>query len=224
MSKKCFVLLTALLWNQYAVALNLKPDEIRGEEVNNPIKILQNRYFTKTNRPEIGFAVGTFVNEAYTDTALMGLRAAYFFNEWLGVEAQSISTTVEDSDDRRALNQLKYQKIGTTEVVSPDPETNQVNGSTDVAVVLAPFYGKLNLIDKIIIYSDLYLSAGVSQVSTDQGNLSSLSWAAGQRFYWKKNISFRIELKDRIYQETRNNEDTTKHAYSVDFGMSYFLF
>ena len=91
-------------------------------------------------------------------------------------------------------------------------------------MVLAPFYGKLNLIDKIIIYSDLYLSAGVSQVSTDQGNLSSLSWAAGQRFYWKKNISFRIELKDRIYQETRNNEDTTKHAYSVDFGMSYFLF
>ncbi|SMF46936.1 outer membrane beta-barrel domain-containing protein [Pseudobacteriovorax antillogorgiicola] len=209
---------------QPLMALDLKPDEIRGEKVTNPVSILQNRYFLKSFRPEVGFSAGSFVNEAYTDTILWGYRTSMFINEWLGFELQAIQTSVSDSDDRKALNQLKYQKIGTTDVVSPDPEINRIHGSQDVNVIVAPFYGKLNLIDSVIIYSDLYMAAGVSKVDTDQGELNSFSWAAGQRFYWKKSISFRFEVRDRIYQETRSDEDYTRHAYSIDLGMSYFLF
>ena len=68
------------------------------------------------------------------------------------------------------------------------------------------------------------MAAGFSKVDTDQGELNSFSWAAGQRFYWKKSISFRFEVRDRIYKEQRAGEDYTRHAYSVDLGMSYFLF
>ena len=206
------------------MALDLKPDEIRGERVNNPVSILQNRYFTKTFRPEFGLSAGTFINEAYTDTVLWGYRGSLFINEWLGFEVQGIQTSVEDSDDRKALNQLKYQKIGTSDVVSPEPEVNRFKGSRDLGVIFAPFYGKLNFVDNVIIYSDLYASAGISKVDTDQGDLNSISWAVGQRFYWKKSISFRFEVRDRIYQEERSGEDYTRNAYSVDLGMSYFLF
>ena len=60
-----FLSLATSQWSYRAMALDLKADEIRGEQVNNPVKILQNRYFTKTFRPEIGLSLGSFVNEAY---------------------------------------------------------------------------------------------------------------------------------------------------------------
>ena len=219
-----FLAFTILMSTEYLCALELQPNEIRGDKVINPVSILQNRYFLKSFRPEIGMSVGTFLNEAYTDTSLWGYRGSLFVNEWLGFEAQYVQTNVADSEDRRALNQLKYQKIGTTEVVSPDPEINRIHGSQDIGVIVAPFYGKLNLLDSIIIYSDLYLTAGLAKVDTDQGRLNSVTWSAGQRFYWKKSLSFRVEVRDRIYNEDRTGENYTRNAYSVDFGLSYFLF
>ena len=218
------MMVAGLYSSDKAQALDLKPSEIRGEKKTSPVSILQNRYFTKSFRPEFGFSAGSFVNEAYTDTLMWGLRGSLFVSEWLGFEFQSISTSVKDSDDRKALNNLKYRKLDTSDVVSPDPEINRVHGSRDLSVIFAPFYGKINFIDSVIIYSDLYILSGLSKVETDQGELNSISWAAGQRFYWKKNISFRFEVRDRIYQETRAGEDYTRHAYTVDLGMSYFLF
>lgn len=205
-------------------ALDLKPSEIRGESRRTPVSVLQNRFFTKAFRPEFGVAAGTFINQAYTDTRLFGVRAALFFNEWLGVEFQALQTSVSDSEDRRALNELKYRKLDSSDVVSPDPEVNNIHAVTDVNAIFAPFYGKLNLLDKIIVYSDLYLTGGISKVNTDQGDLNSFSWGIGQRFYWKKNLSFRIDVRDRVYREIRNLEEYTKNTYSVDFGMSYFFF
>lgn len=217
-------LAASFLLSHTGLALDLKPDEIRGESRRSPVSVLQNRYFTKTFRPEFGIAAGSFVNQAYTDTQLFGARAAVFFNEWLGVELQAIQTNVTDSDDRRALNKLQYRKLDSQDVVSPDPEVNSIQAVTDVNAIFAPFYGKLNLLDNFIVYSDLYLTGGFSKVATDQGDLNAVSWGVGQRFYWKKNLSFRIDARDRVYRETRNLEEYTKHTYSVDFGMSYFFF
>jgi outer membrane beta-barrel protein len=207
-----------------AYALDLKPEEIRGDNKKNPVSVLQNRYFIKSFRPEIGVAAGSFVNDAYTDTFLFGARASLFFSEWFGVEFQSIQTQVNDSDDRKALNDLKYRKLDSSAIVSPDPEVNAIHGVVDANAIFAPFYGKLNLMDKFIIYSDLYFTGGVSQVSTDQGDLESLTWGLGQRFYLEKSLSFRIDVRDRAYREIRNDENYTRHSYSVDFGMSYFFF
>lgn len=226
-SKQIFLVLglsIGLLSDIYPVfGLDLNPEEIRGEETKSPVNILQNRYFLKALRPELGVSAGSFVNDAYTETVLWGYRGAIFLNEWLGIEVQSITTKVSESDDRKALNQLQYQKIGTNEIVSPDPDVNPIYGSKDVCAIIAPFYGKLNFLDSVIIYSDLYLTAGVSKVDTEQGVMDSISWGLGQRFYWKKSISFRIEVKDRTYNEERSGEEYTRHAYSVDLGMSYFL-
>lgn len=221
-SVKCSVL---SLWiSSPAWALDLKPSEIRGDERRTPVSVLQNRYFTKSFRPEIGIAAGSLLNEAYTDTVLYGARGSLFFSEWLGIEVQALRTTITDSDDRRALNEIRYRRLETDEVVSPDPEVNRLHSVTDVNAIFAPFYGKLNLLDRLIVYSDLYFTGGYSQVDSDQGSINALSWGVGQRFYWRQNLSFRVDVRDRVYQEVRNQEDYTKHTYSVDFGMSYFFF
>lgn len=171
------------------------------------------------------------LNEAYTDTKSYGLRAGLFFNEWLGVEFQYLKTNVADSADRRALNQMKYWKIpaqndatARNEVVTIDPEVNAVNGFTDGSVILAPFYGKLNLLNKLIVYSDLYLSAGVSQVKTDQGDKAALTYGAGQRFYLYDSWSIRLDVRARNFSEQRSGQETRRNSVTYDLGASYFFF
>ncbi|MGE0174145.1 MAG: outer membrane beta-barrel domain-containing protein [Oligoflexales bacterium] len=215
------IVLSVLLSVGKAYGLELKPSEIRAKTQNNPVTVLQNRYFLKAWRPEIGFATGSFLNEAYTDTTSMGLRASLFVNEYLGVEAQHFKTTVKDSDDRIALNDIEVEKDGKPTTV--DPEVNPVSKIVDLNAIYAPFYGKLNLADQLIVYSDLYFTGGMSKVSTVQGDLNALALGAGQRFYLEKSVSFRIDFRDRIYTEKRGGKDSRKNSYSVDFGMSYFF-
>ena len=201
----------------------LNTQEIRGEDRVKPVSVLQNRYFLKQYRPELGVVYGTFLNEAYTKTTDYGIRGAFFISEWLGFEGQYLSTSVQDSEDRTALNKIKYRKLDSAEVISPDPEVNKVHRVVDGNIIIAPFYGKMNLVDRFIIYSDLYLTAGLAKVETDQGELNAFTIGAGERFYWKKSIAFRIDFRDRIYTEQRAGESSRKNSYSVDFGVSYFF-
>jgi outer membrane beta-barrel protein len=210
------------------LALDLDAAKIRGESHAEPVTVLQNRYFLKAWRPEIGFLAGSMLNEAYTDTRAIGVRAGVFWSEWLGLEYQTLRTEIKDTTDRTALNSLKYRPLDATGenadlVVSPDPEVNPIHAINDLNVIVAPFYGKLNLLDRYIVYSDLYLTSGLSLVKTDQKTHSAFSWGVGQRFYFSESWSLRIDFKDRMYTETRASKPSNKNAYSVDFGASYFF-
>lgn len=218
------ICICAYLFTSQLAALDLKPSEIRTNSKAKPASVLQNRYFIKSFRPEFGLSAGSMLNESYTDTYLMGVRAALFINEFLGIEFQSNKTSVKDSDDRKALNQLRYRRLDDIDtIVSPDPEINSIKSMTDINAVFAPFYGKINILDRLIIYSDIYLTGGVSKVETSQGSLNALTWGAGQRYYWGKNIAFRIDVKDRVFTEKRSGKDYVKHSYGLDFGVSYFI-
>lgn len=218
------VLSSLLLQSSAALALDLKPEDVRGKGQQSPVTILQNRYFLKTLRPELGLAYGTITNEAYTDTSLTGVRGGLFLNEWVGVEFQTFNAKVSDSDDLKALKRLRYAKIGDPNtLVTPDPEVNRIKKISDLTAVIAPFYGKINLADWLIIYSDLYGTLGVTKLDTDQGDINGFTWGAGQRFYWQKFMSFRIDFKSRMYTEQQAGQDHKKTTYSVDFGLSIFL-
>lgn len=218
-----------------AVAFDLKPSEIRGKSSKEPVTVLQSRYFLKAWRPEVGFMVGSLLDEAYLNTRTMGMRTGLFFNEWLGFEVQMQKTSVSDSDDRKALNKIKYHVVpdsssnavpegaDTDVTVSPDPEVNAVKGMTDIDLIAAPFYGKLNLVDKWIIYTDLYVTAGASRVETQQGDKTAMVFGAGERFYVGKSLSLRIDFRDRIFNETRAEKKTRKNSYGFDVGASYFF-
>ena len=219
-----------------ASALDLKPDDIRGKSSKEPTSVLQSRYFLKAFRPEFGLLAGQILDEAYLKTTTTGARAGMFVSEWIGFEVAMLRTTVKDSSDRRALNTLKYRPLkdssgntvpagstGDETVVSPDPEVNAIHAFTDTSIVAAPFYGKLNLLNKFIVYTDLYVSAGYSRVTTDQGALNAGNFGAGERFYVGQALSFRLDFKDRIYTETRAGEPSRKNCYSWDLGASYFF-
>lgn len=225
----CLCLMTSVA--PVAMGQSIDADKIRGETNVKPVTVLQNRYFVKSYRPEVGILLGSMLNEAYTDTRFVGGRVGMFVSEWLGFEVQAFSTKVSDTDDKKALDQLKYRPLEEPQnadpsvqtIVSPTPETNPIRSVVDFSTTIAPFYGKSNLMNKLIVYSDLYLSAGFSQVKTDQKNHFALSIGCGQRFYFSDSLSLRIDFKDRIYSETRADKDSTKHSYSFDIGTSYFF-
>lgn len=212
-----------------AQALEIMPRASSTGTKSRPVSVLQNRFFLKSMRPEIGFMTGTILNESYTSTSASGLRLGMFIGEWAGVEAQWLSTQVVDSADRKALNSLRYRPLdgdatAADTVVTPDPDVNAIRGMRDIAAVAAPFYGKLNLFDKMIVYTDVYLTAGMSRIETDQGQKDAMIIGGGQRLYLYDSFSLRLDFRNRIFDETRAEMKHRRNSWAVDIGASYLFF
>ncbi len=210
-------------WAPPLKAMDLDPKDIRGSSSKEPVEVLQNRYFLKGFRPEIGLIGGFVLNEAYTNTQLSGLRGGMFIDEWIGFEFQYIRARVKPSTDRQTLEQLKYRPLVGEGVTTVSPEVNAIHVITEANAVAAPLYGKINIINTWIVYTDIYATAGLANVQTDQGNKGAISIGAGERFYVGQSWSLRIDYRDRIYTETRGGSSSRRHAQSVDFGLSYFF-
>ena len=218
-------LTSAISATSVAAGLDLNPDELKGVSTKKPVAVLQNRYFLKSWRSEVGVLMGTVMNEAYTDTKTRGLRLSVFMNEWVGVETQHILTTVRDSADRQALNKKVYRdKNDPNKLVSADAEVNPIRSMQDFVVIGAPLYGKVNILDLALVYVDIYGSLGISRVSTSQGTKNALAIGGGQRFYFAERWSARLDFRNRSYTETRGGKDSKRNAWTADVGVSYLFF
>jgi outer membrane beta-barrel protein len=220
------IILSTICLSRPAVSsgLDLNADELKGTTTKKPVAVLQNRYFLKSWRPELGFLMGTVTNEAYTDTQTRGLRLGVFLNEWVGIETQIIRTTVKDSADRKALKQKTYRdKTDPSKLVTADAEVNPINSANDYVLIAAPLYGKVNVFDLALVYVDLYGSLGISRVGTEQGTKNAVAIGGGQRFYFEDHWSARLDFRDRTYTETRGGQNSKRNAWTVDFGVSYLF-
>jgi len=217
--KTFFTLLIALSMNAHGVT----SDEMRGGNDDLGVIVVQNRYFLKQYRPEIGLFAGRFLNEAYTKTNYYGFRLSLFANEWLGVGVQSYSTDVTDTEDMKALKQLEFREVDSDKIVYPSPETNPIRGGREFTLVAAPFYGKINVMDFMIIYTDIFASAGFIQMQTDQGSLNGGVFGAGERFFVGKSLCFQFDFRNRFYTEKRGGQESTRNALGLDLGVSYFF-
>ena len=211
-------------------AAELNPDLIRGEKSEKLVNVVQNTYFTKALRPQIALVSGRFLEEAYTKTTYTGARVNFFPTEWIGIELLSASTKVQDSVDRTALNSLKYCRAdenctdpASRVLVSPDPEVNPVRKIAEATLTAVPFYGKINLAGYAIIYSDIFLAAGMGRLETLQGEKKSLILGFGQRFYLNQYLSFHIDFKQRRWRETRGGLDGERSVWCLDMGIGAFL-
>ena len=67
------VLFALLLVNKMA-ALELDPEKIRVTPPDTDIAVVQNKYFTKSFRPELGLFGGKIMNEAYRNLLRLQIR------------------------------------------------------------------------------------------------------------------------------------------------------
>lgn len=207
-----------------AAGLDLDPEELKGTSSKKTVAVLQNRFFLKAWRPEVGILAGTITNEAYNDTKFHGLRIGLFVNEWVGAEFQHIVTTVKDSADREALNKKIYRdRTDPNKLVSADAEVNPIHAMQDIVAIAAPFYGKMNILDLALVYVDIYAVLGISRVNTDQSNMTALAMGGGQRFYFGDRWSTRLDFRNRSYTEQRAGKESRRNAWTVDLGLSYLF-
>lgn len=217
------------------LAQSFDPELIRGRSKSDiskkRVEVLQDRYFKKAFRPELGLLVGSLLDEPYVDTRTLGGRLGFFFNEFWGIEAQYTKGDSQNSEELKFLNS-KFVIIETSCLEGPtpaeackreSPQINRIDSTLDINVVYAPFYGKVSLKDLAIIYTDTYFTAGYSQLDTEQGKISAVMAGVGQRFNIFKSLSLRVDARDRIFTEERGGKDFTRHSWQIDFGVSYFF-
>jgi outer membrane beta-barrel protein len=187
--------------------------------------VIQNRFFTKQYRVEAGASFGSLLNESYSKTQSVGARAGLFFTEKLGAEYNFVNFRSDDSVD---LVALRSQEICIEkECKSLEPSFIRLNKMHQIQAVTAPIYGKINLLDALILYSDLTLSAGMAQVQTTQGTKWAFTPAIGQRFYFSKSFSLRVDVTDIYLKEAHEYQgkkrENWRHNWMAQAGLSVFL-
>ncbi|MEN9827345.1 MAG: hypothetical protein RI953_3090 [Pseudomonadota bacterium] len=187
--------------------------------------VLQNRFFTKQLRLETGVSAGTILNESYSSTSSFGGRLGLFLSEKVGIEYNYAAFKAADSPDLQALR--KQEVCVALECRSIEPSFIRLTKAHQLQVVTAPIYGKINLFDWLILYSDLTLSAGAARVETSQGQKWAVTPGIGQRFYFSRSFSLRVDATDIYLKQSVTNGETTvsnwRHNWVAQFGLSAFL-
>jgi|GEM_PF-447706 len=196
-----------------------------------PPMVLQNRYFLKRMRPEVNLYGGQVLNEPYSQTWMYGARAGLFLTEAVGVEYTFEKYASKDSADLTALRSIEYEvkdeKTGKATTTHTEPSFTRLKMGHVATLTFAPVYGKVNLLDWVILYSDIYANVGAGALSTSDGSKVVGVLGVGQRFYFAKSYSFRVDAVDHVFSETRENRGVKKknvrNAWTVGLGFSAFL-
>lgn len=188
--------------------------------------VVQNRLYTKANRLALTLQYGPLINDQWNDGPTMSGSLAYFFSERLGVEGHYQQT---NSVDNKALSNLKAQ--------SGTANHGKIKGYQGVSINWVPFYAKMSVLNNSIIYFDMAISPGIGVTSYEQqykfGNQNksepTVSLDITQSFFFSKYAAFRVDYKNRWFQEevisynlgTSVNKETSQTSMLL-FGFTFY--
>ncbi len=196
------------------------------------IYVIQNRKYLKGKHLELMLGLGPNLSGPYSDgTAITG-RAAYYFNEKWGVSLLFAGQSNSVSDTLTELQSVSNSFPGIRDV------TSFFGGS----VIWVPFYGKLNLFNKIF-YIDWPLELGLASVWTEadlntrvgsSANIISTThtgfyWSTGFKFFLSRMFAIRMDAiglyysAPQIFDGTIQGENKTYDNYYLTFGLSIHL-
>ncbi|MEK2644979.1 outer membrane beta-barrel domain-containing protein [Bdellovibrio sp. BCCA] len=154
--------------------------------------VVQNRRYTKAERFYLTASAGIPFNDPYSTGSIVSGSLGYFFNERWGLEATYNSANLKDND---AVKQFvdSYGAI---------PDHNILKSSYFLSGIWVPFYAKMSVVDKAIIYFDMGLSVGAGnldyEIAQKEGNLSKSSFAYKlgifQQIFFSENFAIRADL------------------------------
>lgn len=161
--------------------------------------VVQNRTYAKEKRFSVTAQYGPIVNETFSEGNSTALAVNYFFSERFGMQMDYI---ISDYRDKEVVND--FQSIGGR------PDYGRVTGYYGVGFNIIPFYAKMSVLGKKIIYFDMAITPTVGMTSYEQLTLdagskdkSSLSYGFDitQWFFLHKNFAIRADLKNRWFKE-----------------------
>ncbi len=200
--------------------------------------VVQNRTYSKAKRVAVSLGYGTLLNDSYRRSNNLSVSGNYYFSERYGVEVNFTST---EPNDTKMVTTFE-DRYGAT------PNHGKVTGYYGASFNWVPFYAKMSLLGQRILYFDMAFSPGLGLTTYDQQTDSgakaasspTLSFDVSQSIFFSKNLAFRVDFKNRWFQEevlewrkppstTSTGSDnpvlrdeTTSNSFLM-FGVTYFF-
>ncbi|MBT4762262.1 MAG: outer membrane beta-barrel domain-containing protein [Bdellovibrionaceae bacterium] len=194
--------------------------------------VVQNRTYTKVKRYAVTLQTGPMVNDAYSSGFDLALTGNYFFSERHGIEVSYIKSNAADNKTVDAFVNDAANETGIY------PDHGKIQNHLAVGYNWVPFYAKVSLLNKKIIYFDMAFTPNIGLTSYDQkiraGDRSKSSLAIGfdvsQYFFIHKNFAVRADLRNRWFKEEVLNynsgekiRDDTTNATTFLLGATFYF-
>jgi outer membrane beta-barrel protein len=197
--------------------------------------VVQNRTYTKAKRFSANFLTGPILNDTYSSGFNYSFSGSYYFSERHGVEASIIRSDLGNSE---ATDEF----IGSLSGGGVAPDFGRVRQHIGVAYTFVPFYAKMSLMGKKIIYFDMSISPGFGitkyesaadgskGIKSKENSVFAYSLDISQYFFLSRHIAIRADLRNRWYREkvykyTTGEKLRTKNTNTTLFlmGVTYFF-
>jgi outer membrane beta-barrel protein len=175
------------------LAISLVPQVVLAEEVesNEGLSALavQNRQHTQIH--EIGAAIGLLPIDAFTKGLTVTGAYTVHFNDliaWeIGQFTYAFGVDTELKEELRVAAGVQPMEF---EVVKYFVTSN---------AVFKPLYGKLSLLNRLLLYGEMYLVAGGGWGRLTLTDRGIADFGAGVRIYAGRYVSFRLDVRDYMF-------------------------
>jgi len=175
------------------------------------ILAVQNRLHTM--RHEYSAWIGSLPMDAFTKGVTFTGAYTLHFSDLLAWEVAQFTYSVP------VETRLQEELANLPQPVGPTPfEVVQYYGTSNI--VVKPIYGKFALLNRSLIYQEMYASAGGGYGKMTITGRPVLDIGAGMRFYSGRLVSFRLDVRDYMFitQGATDNELWVAAGISIGMG------
>ena len=166
--------------------------------------VVQNRRYTKDHRYFLNVSGGVPFNDPHSTGTISSATVGYYFSERWGIEASYSTANLKDNDS-------VSQFVSTYGVI---PNYNVLKSNVFLCGSFVPFYAKMSMMDRAIIYFDMGINLGLGSVNYDiaqlEGPISksalALKFGVFQQIFFTENFALRADLIN-----TWSNQDRLKY-------------
>lgn len=177
--------------------------------------VVQNRTYTKEKRFSLALMGSQLLRDSYNEGFGYAVNLNYYLSERSGFEIQYQTL---DSKDNSQTKGFKEQYSGVS------PSYGKITSMYDVGYAYVPFYAKMSVMGRKILYFDMAITPKIGMVNYDQqlrsGNSNESSFMYGfdinQMFFLNEHWTIRADIKNRWFNEKRKNWNT-----GADEGSAY---
>ena len=208
---KIWLILVSIIWLSMVAITWSEARASDSEEYNfswldpdKKIYVLQNRRYTKANRPLISVMGGIGLSNPYKTTVNLDGRLGFYFSEKFGVEGLYTASFHSPNSNLKALEQASPNAL---------PKMRQIDALAGGMIHFVPWYAKMNMFNQIL-YFDWYFGAGLGVISTrintrdrvsQPDNLQKQTFTAyilstGHQYYMSEHFIARIDFTGSFYR------------------------
>ena len=158
--------------------------------------VVQNRTYTKAGKAFISASYGTLINDTWSTGRMTNFAAGYYFNERWGLELAREMGSLKDNDG-----------VHTVQASGGNPDFNKMKNYTAVNAVWVPFYAKMSVLERAIVYFDMQFALGVGQMNyaiqhsgleggAENESAVGYNFDFTQQLFFARHFAFRLDLKN----------------------------